>query len=164
MTGHTEQLLAQVAEELRAPLLAANRYTAPREDLEDIYAQSVLELLLRIRRDPTFTTREHLANALRLRFQSRLSDRHRALAGRSPATRALAQAARLDDDTNVIAARHDTEREVLGRERLRTLMIALRELPAAQRDAVLAERAVGDTERKRGWRGRQTLLASLEGL
>jgi hypothetical protein len=162
MTGQTEQLLAQVAEQLRAPLLAASRYAAPREDLEDIYAQSVLELLLRIRRDPTFTTRDHLANALRLRFQSRLSDRHRALAGRSPATRALGQAARLDDTD--VAARHDTEREVLGRERLRTLIVALRELPAAQRDAVLAERTVGDTERKRRWRGRQTLLASLEGL
>jgi DNA-directed RNA polymerase specialized sigma24 family protein len=164
MTAQTEQLLAEVAEELRRPLLAANRRSAAREDLEDIYAQSVLELLLRIRRDPSFTTHEHLANALRLRFASRLADRHRALAGRSPASRALAQAARLDDDATVIVAAYDVEHTVLGRERLRALITALHALPASQRDAVLAERATGDTERKRCWRGRCTLRASIDGL
>ena len=59
--------------------------------------------------------------------------------------------ARLDDDATVIVAACDVEHTVLGRERLRTLITALHALSASQRDAVLAERATGDTERKRCW-------------
>ena len=40
---------------LRRPTARRHHYAATCEDLEDIYAQSVLEVLLRVRRDPTVT-------------------------------------------------------------------------------------------------------------
>jgi len=167
MPTATELLLAQEAERLRRPLLAAYRGAAPREELEDIYSQSVLELLLRVRRDPTFQTPTHLANALRLRFASRVADYHRALAGRSPLSQALAQATRLDDPlAPSIPARDDLLSQVLAREEARELLRALNELPAAQRDAILAEVTGRDApeswaERKRRSRGRHALRTRL---
>jgi hypothetical protein len=92
-----EELFAQHAARLRRPLLHAYRYAAPREDLQDIYAQAVLELLLRVRRDSTFNTPRHFAAALELRFKSRIADRHRALGGRSAGAAAFEHAVRLDD-------------------------------------------------------------------
>ena len=164
MTVQTEQLLAQVAEELRAPLLAAqplHRATrGPRRHLRPERARAA----------PANPPRPdiHDARAPRQRAPAALPKppirsppRARRTQPSDPRTRASRQARRRHQ---LIAARHDTEREVLGRERLRTLIAALRELPAAQRDAVLAERTFGDTERKRRWRGRRTLLASLDGL
>jgi DNA-directed RNA polymerase specialized sigma24 family protein len=167
MSTSTEMLLAQEAERLRGPLLAAHRGAAPREDLEDLYAQSVLELLLRVRRDPSFATREHLANALRLRFASRLTDHHRALSGRSPGKAAAAHAERLDDPLEPqIAATDDVASEVLLREQTRELLSALRTLPPAQRDALLAEAAGRErpaswAESKRRSRGRRALRQRL---
>ena len=167
MSTSTEQLLAQEAQRLRRPLLAAHRGAAPREELEDLYSQSVLELLLRIRRDPTFHTPTQLANALRLRFASRIVDHHRALAGRSPLTAAVAQATRLDDPTAPgIAAADDVAAAVELREQTRELLSALRDLPAGQRDALLAELSgseapVGWAERKRRSRGRHALRQRL---
>ena len=163
MATTAELLLAQEAERLRRPLLAAHRHVASREDLEDLYSQSVLELLLRVRRDPTFHTPTHIENALRLRFASRISDHHRARAGRSPAVAALAQATRLDDPlAPAVTAREDVATEVLAREQARELLVALNTLPRAQRDAILAEAAgregpTSSAERKRCSRGRAAL-------
>jgi hypothetical protein len=166
MFTSTEQLLAHEAERLRRPLLAVHRHAAPREDLEDIYAQSVLELLLRVRRDPTINTANHLANALRLRFASRLRDRHRALAGRSPVGAALANATRLDDPHAPQVACVDVADQVLARESVRELLAAMRDLPGAQRDALLGEaagreRPASSAERKRCTRGRHALRRRL---
>jgi len=167
MSTTTEQLLAQEAQRLRRPLLAAHRGAAAREDLEDLYAQSVLELLLRVRRDPGFATREHLGNALRQRFASRIADHHRALSGRSPSKAAAAQAERLDDPLEPqIAATNDVASEVLLREQTRELLSALRDLPSAQRDALLAEAAGRErpaswAESKRRSRGRHALRERL---
>jgi len=162
MTVQTEQLLAQVAEELRAPLLAANRYTAPREDLEDIYARASSNCSCESaatrpsRRASTSPTRSGCASRAAYPIATARSPD----AAPRPAHSRKREA---DDDTTVIPPSTTPTRST-RRERLRTLIAALRELPAAQRDAVLAERTVGDTDRKRRWRGRRTLLASLDGL
>jgi DNA-directed RNA polymerase specialized sigma24 family protein len=60
-----------------------------REDLEDCLSQAVCELLARARQGQRFSSREHLANVLDQRFVSRVYDRRRALAGRSPLQAAL---------------------------------------------------------------------------
>jgi hypothetical protein len=167
MRTSTELLLAQEAERLRRPLLAAHRSAASREELEDLYSQSVLELLLRVRRDATFHTPTHLANALRLRFASRITDYRRAVAGRSPVEAALTRATRLDDpDSTGVAAADDVASQVLARERAHELLVALNELPLVQRDALLAEAAGRDrpaswADIKRCNRGRAALRRRL---
>ncbi len=70
-------------------LLRAHRHRLRREDLEDCYSQAVLELLAAARAGRRFSSREHLANALEQRFLSRVLDRRRAVAGRSPMAAAL---------------------------------------------------------------------------
>lgn len=140
------------------------------EDLEDIYAQSVLEVLLRVRRDPTVRTPAHIANTLRLRFRSRLADHCRAIGGRSPATTMLVGAERLDGpERPTVAGCTDVEGEVLSRARMREVLVALSGLPATQRDAILTDagaityhtQVAADTHRKRCWRGRRALRLQL---
>jgi hypothetical protein len=162
----TERLLAEEAESLRRPLLAIHHDAARREDLEDLYAQAVLELLVRIRRDPTLREPAHIANALRLKFKSRIADHQRAVAGRSPIAAALARAAPIDSTGAPGMGRApDLEEQVLVREAARELLGALAALPAQQRDAVLIAAnmrgVLGETERKRSWRARLTLRARL---
>ncbi len=70
-------------------LLRAHRHRLRREDLEDCFGQAVLELLAAARGGRRFSSREHLANALEQRFLSRVLDRRRAVAGRSPMAAAL---------------------------------------------------------------------------
>jgi len=55
-TPTRELLVAQEAMRLRRGLLGGHHYAASRHDLEDIYSQAVLEVLLRARRDPTLST------------------------------------------------------------------------------------------------------------
>jgi DNA-directed RNA polymerase specialized sigma24 family protein len=78
-----------VARAAHAGLLRAHRHRLRREDLEDCYGQAVLELLAAARAGRRFSSREHLANALEQRFLSRVLDRRRAVAGRSPMAAAL---------------------------------------------------------------------------
>ncbi len=163
MAAPNEELFAQHAARLRRPLLHAYRYAAPREDLQDIYAQAVLELLLRVRRDSTFNTPRHFAAALELRFKSRIADRHRALGGRSAGAAAFEHAVRLDDPAAAVRGWFDVEREVIARERLRTLVRAVEQLPALKRDALLSEHVTGETERKRRQRVRAKLRDELGG-
>jgi DNA-directed RNA polymerase specialized sigma24 family protein len=81
--------VALVARARRDVLLRAHRHMLRREDLEDCLSQAVCELLARARRGQRFASREHLANVLAQRFVSRVHDRRRALAGRSPLQAAL---------------------------------------------------------------------------
>ena len=170
-TAATETLLAREAERLRRPLLGRHHYAATREDLEDIYAQSVLEVLLRVRRDPTLTSAGHIANALYQRFTSRLADHSRARAGRSPSAAAIAGAVRLGHrETMLGASTIDVEHEVIARERIREVLHALHDLPAPQRAAILADIGIAtangggncETQRKRCWRARRTLTARMQ--
>ena len=169
-TPTRELLVAQEAMRLRAGLLRGHRYAASWHDLEDIYSQAVLEVLLRARRDRTLGTPGHIRNTLRQRFASRLADHARAYAGRSPITAALARSGSLDvARERATGPGGDVAEVVLARERVREVLTAVSELPAAQRDSILAEAGVtappadlmSDTQRKRRGRGRQTLRARL---
>ena len=92
-------------------------------------------------RGQRFTGPASILTALDVRFQSRIIDRHRALAGRSPISAALHQARSLDaiTDTGPAAAAGDPLAQVLQREDLARLADALRKLTSDQRLVLLAQ-------------------------
>lgn len=81
--------VALVARAKRELLLRVHRHRLRREDLEDCFSQATLEILAQVRRGSRFANRVHLAHAIEQRFLSRVIDRRRALAGRSPMQAAL---------------------------------------------------------------------------
>lgn len=89
--------MARVAVARRELLLNVHRHRLRREDLEDCYSQATLELLSRARTGPPLHSPGHIANALEQKLLSRIADRRRALAGRSPIEAALRRSAALDD-------------------------------------------------------------------
>jgi DNA-directed RNA polymerase specialized sigma24 family protein len=125
----------------RSLLLHLNRYRLGREDLEDCYSQTMLELVAHVRAGGTFADDRHLASALELRFVSRVRDRRRALAGRSPMQAALAFALTLDDDDgiSVVDSRANVERLVIAREEVRRLGAAASGLTPDQREVLAAQ-------------------------
>ena len=78
-------------------MLRVHRHRLRREDLEDCYSQATLELVSHARARPVFANRLHIANAVELRFLSRVRDRRRALGGRSPLQAAMEEATALAD-------------------------------------------------------------------
>jgi hypothetical protein len=144
--------IAAVSSARRDLLLGVHRHRLRREDLEDCYSQASLELISHARDGHVFAGRAHIANALELRFLSRIRDRHRAIGGRSPMQAALEQAVTLvhvgdanegaDAGVDVIDATASVERRVLARDDLRTIGRALRDLTIDQRlvlDSQLAD-------------------------
>ncbi len=121
----------------REQLLRVHRFRLRREDLEDCFSQATLELILRARRDASFVDRRHLANALEQRFLSRIHDRRRALAGRSPIQAALEGASSLggavETQIDVADMRADLEHLAIIRQDLRQLVAAARHLSTDQR-------------------------------
>jgi DNA-directed RNA polymerase specialized sigma24 family protein len=112
------------------------------EDLEDCYSQATLELVSRARsRAKPFQGEAHVANALEQRFLSRISDRRRALSGRSPIEAATHAALRRPDDqdseTTEGASIADPTADVAGqladRDDVRRLRELADELTADQR-------------------------------
>ena len=97
-----------------------------------------------------FASRAHVANAIELRFLSRVRDRRRALSGRSPIHAALERASPLDPGlacgVDVVDEGSAVEHVVLVREELRALERVAHELSADQRLA-LASQVAGV-----GWR------------
>jgi hypothetical protein len=81
--------VALVARAKREVLLRAYRHRLRREDLEDCYSQAACELVAQAQKGRAFASRAHAGNILEQRFVSRISDRRRALAGRSPMQAAL---------------------------------------------------------------------------
>jgi DNA-directed RNA polymerase specialized sigma24 family protein len=73
----------------RARLLRVHSRRLRREDLEECYGQAALELVLRARQGRPFVSTFHVVKVLEQRFLSRIQDRRRALAGRSPAQASL---------------------------------------------------------------------------
>ena len=142
----TSDLIAREALALRTTLIRAYRSSASREDLEDLYSQAVLELLARAERDPTLTSPDHIRHALRQKFDSRILDHHRAVAGRSPATHARARTRPLDDTLDQRAGDRDGLDQLIARETLRELAAAIRELTPDQQ-LVLASQLNGETPR-----------------
>jgi DNA-directed RNA polymerase specialized sigma24 family protein len=163
-------------------LLRVHRHRLRREDLEDCYSQAALELVSRARARAAFANRLHIANAVELRFLSRVRDRRRALGGRSPLQAALEDATSLadagDGAIEVPDARASVERLVIAREDLRRIRRAAGRLTSDQRLVIGSQLADVDSEalcehlgwsrekyRKVGQRGRarlRQLLASCD--
>jgi DNA-directed RNA polymerase specialized sigma24 family protein len=150
--------VAIVACARRSLLLGVHRHRLRRDDLEDCYSQATLELISHARGGGAFSSRRHVANAIELRFLSRIRDRRRALAGRSPIQAALEQATSLavggEEEIEVIDARASVERLVLARDDLRALGCALRQLTDDQREVIasqLAEEGCGACCARLGW-------------
>ena len=79
------EAVARVSAAKRDVLLRVHRHRLGFEDLEDCFSQATLELMTRARtRARAFVSEAHIANALEQRFLSRISDRRRAVSGRSP--------------------------------------------------------------------------------
>lgn len=150
--------IALVAHGRRELLLRVHRHRLRRDDLEDCYSQATLELISGVRGGRAFASRRHAANALELRFLSRVRDRRRALGGRSPIQAALERAASLagggDEQLEPIDAHASVESLVLAREELRALGRALRELTDDQRRVIASQFADEDCDaccRRLGW-------------
>jgi DNA-directed RNA polymerase specialized sigma24 family protein len=147
------QEIALVSCARRDLLLNVHRHRLRREDLEDCYSQTSLELIAHVRGGGVFASRAHIANAIELRFVSRIRDRRRALGGRSPLQAALEQAVPLagsdvgdgaDGAVHVIDARACVEAQVAARDDLREIGRALRELSRDQR-RVIASQLAGES-------------------
>lgn len=130
-----------------------------REDLEDCYSQTALELIARARAGAPYVSAPHIARVLEQRFISRIHDRRRALEGRSAAQAAFEQALAGDlfggEDEQVADRRADLHRLVEMRMELRRIAGALQELTVDQRN-VLASQIYEQTDcaefcAQRGW-------------
>jgi DNA-directed RNA polymerase specialized sigma24 family protein len=172
--------VAIVACARRELLLRVHRHRLRLEDLEDCYSQATLELVSRARAGAAFANRLHVANAVELRFLSRVRDRRRALSGRSPLQAALEDATSLadggDGGIEVTDARASVETLVIARDDLRRIRHAAGGLTRDQRLVIGSQLANVDSEalcaqlgwsrekyRKVGQRGRarlRQLLAS----
>src|SRR4051812_45882603 len=91
-----EQRLARALAAQRGRLLRRHAHRLDRADLEECLAQAALELVSRARREADGTVWRPALD-LEQRFLSRVTDRRRALAGRSPRQRLLSTAATIGD-------------------------------------------------------------------
>lgn len=142
------ETIAVVTRAKRELLLRVHRHRLSREDLEDCYSQTTLELIARARRGPGFRSPEHIASALDRRLLSRIQDRRRALAGRSPIEAALARALPLhgaaERGPEPLDLRIDVQELVCARQDLRRICeLAARGLSPDQR-LVLASQLAED--------------------
>jgi DNA-directed RNA polymerase specialized sigma24 family protein len=173
-----DELVGRVAARQRETLLDSYRRVLPREDLEDALGQAVLEILLAGRRR-TFADECHLANALHQKFRSRIIDRRRALAGRSPIERALATSMRVQPvgelSLDVADPCAEVEGKVVALDELRRIIRVAGEQLTADQRAVITHAAGGgrraefiaqhgwgsEKYRKVGQRGRARLRRAL---
>lgn len=143
----------------RERLLAAHRRRLPWADLEDCYSTATLELLAGMRRGRRFRSEEHVANALAQRLASRVTDRRRALQGRSPMAAVLAHGLRLGDAHDgaleAVDVRADVEQLVAQRQELRRLTRVFTSLSRDQRLALASQLFDDDGParlcRREGW-------------
>lgn len=151
--------VAAVAAARRELLLRVHRHRLRREDLEDSYSQATLELLAHVRAGGGFAGRAHIANALEQRFLSRVTDRRRAVSGRSPMQAALERATPLggwpEEAIDLADARAELERLVILRHELRRVQVHATALTHDQR-LVLASQIglqmqAGEFCRRYGW-------------
>jgi DNA-directed RNA polymerase specialized sigma24 family protein len=123
-------------------MLRAHRHRLRREDLEDCYSQASLELVVRAQGGARFSSRSHIENTLEQRFVSRIRDRRRALAGRSPMQAALETAMSIgeadEEQIDIVDARAEVEQLVMLRYDLRRLQALAREGLSADQRMVLA--------------------------
>ncbi len=132
----------------REMMLGIHRFRLRREDLEDCYSQATLELFLAVEAGREYAGRDHIANALELRFVSRIRDRRRAISGRSPMQTAMEGAVALVSEEMTIEIedrRSEPERVALEREELGRLRDAALQLSDDQR-LVLASQLAQDMD------------------
>jgi DNA-directed RNA polymerase specialized sigma24 family protein len=129
--------VAHVVRAKRKALLWAYRYMLRREDLEDCFGQASMELIRYVRAGGSFSHTGHAAAALELRFLSRVQDRCRAIAGRSPiqaaAEGALASGSLGDSYTDHADVRCAVEELAMMRLELRLVPVLARKLTPDQR-------------------------------
>ena len=128
------EAVARVALAKRDVLLRAYRRRLRWEDLEDCYSQATLELVARARRGDVFHSPQHVANALEQKLASRINDRHRAVAGRSPGEAAMAGAVSVEDGQCGVSDLHDGGGEISDRVARRDEVARLREVAAELTD------------------------------
>ena len=151
--------VALVARAKRELLLRVHRHRLRREDLEDCFSQATVELIANARKGARFSSRLHLANVLEQRFLSRVHDRRRALAGRSPMQAALEMSASLgstkDTEIEIVDVRADPEQLTILRQELRNLQALARQLTPDQQLALACEIGLhmerGEICRRFGW-------------
>jgi DNA-directed RNA polymerase specialized sigma24 family protein len=140
--------VARVADAKRELLLRVHRFRLRREDLEDCYSEATIETLAKVRRGGGFESRTHVANALELRFLSRVRDRRRALNGRSPMQAALEDAVVLpgssEEGPELADCSASVEELVLLRDELRAIGNAAKQLTSDQR-LVLGSQLAGES-------------------
>jgi DNA-directed RNA polymerase specialized sigma24 family protein len=123
-----------------------HRHRLRREDLEDCYSQATLELVADARRGSSYGSRRELETAIERRFVSRIRDRRRALAGRSPIQAALEGSLSLnatgEEEIDVIDARAELEKLVILRLELRRVQALIRELTPDQRLVLISQVAL----------------------
>src|SRR3954471_25016731 len=138
--------VAKVLETRRELLLGVHRHRLGHEDLEDCLGQAALELVSRARATP-FVDDRHIANALEQKFLSRVTDRQRALAGRSAMAAAARDAVRLDADDaleiDLPGAGSDLAEAVADRDRLRRVREVAAELSDDQRLVLACQVSLG---------------------
>jgi DNA-directed RNA polymerase specialized sigma24 family protein len=141
--ARTVEEVATVATAQRELLLRVHRFRLRKDDLEDCYSQATLELIAHAQRGAAFASRLHIANAIELRFLSRVRDRRRALSGRSPMQAALELAAPLgspaETEVEVVDEAATVEDLVLLREELREIGRLARQLTSDQRRALASQ-------------------------
>ncbi len=118
------ELVAEVAAEKWAVLLRSYEGRLERGDLEDCLSQATFELVRVVRTGRCFDGAEHVANALELKFRSRIVDQHRARSAR-PAAVALGEEDEAEDAVVLEDRSPRFERGVEARfelERLRELV------------------------------------------
>jgi len=153
--------VALVASARRELLLRVHRHRLRKEDLEDCYSQTMLELVVASRRGVRFSSRLHLSHVIEQRFISRIHDRRRALSGRSPMQAAIETAVPLgsveESRPEIVDPRADPVRLVILREQLQEVQAAARALSPDQRIVLAAEIGMqmpsGEFCRRAGWSG-----------
>jgi DNA-directed RNA polymerase specialized sigma24 family protein len=148
-----------VARARRELLLRVHRHRLRREDLEDCYSQATLELVADARRGASYANRRDLETAIERRFVSRIRDRRRALAGRSPMQAALERSLSLDatgeQEIDIVDARAELEKLVILRLELRRVQSLMSELTPDQRLVLISQVALqmprAEFCRRYGW-------------
>jgi len=142
--------VAIVACAKRDLLLRLHRHRLRPEDLEDCYSQATLELVASAQSGAVFANRLHIANAIELRFLSRVRDRRRAVGGRSPMQAAMEEATSFshggEAGLEVIDARASVETLVIARDDLRSIKRAAQQLTRDQRLVLGSQLADVDCE------------------
>jgi hypothetical protein len=165
--GEAEERLARALAAERARLLRRHAHRLERADLEECLAQAALELVPRARREAVGSAWRPALD-LEQRFLARVTDRRRALAGRSPRERLLRTAAtigdaNLDEVLQVADARASVDEQVWRREELRRLLELIAELSDDQR-MVAIHRLFGDVDAARLRQQQQWSVAKYEKL